>query len=157
MLDSLRQRTDFKLSLAKTTKEKSEVLEPIASLLAYLVYREVAELDCDHILSWLFMNSIHNRNFIFGSKSVGLLDLYTDVEGSNVMHVAALRGLARAVGTMISLGFKESLDARGRRPMDLAIENGKVRVIFMLMENEQKRKRRVIWSWKESAWRMTGA
>jgi ankyrin repeat protein len=146
LLNSLFQRTGFKLSFARTAAEKSEVLQPVASLLARLIYREIADLDTEHVLDWLlFFHVNRGPSFIFGSKSVNLLEMYTDEGGSNAMHVAAAKRRFKAVGLMISLGFKKDvLDALGRSPWDIAKLKGRLKVLFMLMSEGERKKRRII-------------
>jgi hypothetical protein len=151
VLNSVLQRTEFSLSLAKTAKEKSEILHPITSHMASLIYRELADLNTDHVLSWLILIADRDRNFVLAS--IKALETYTDGEGSNAMHVAALNGHARAVGIMIYLGLnKDILDSRGRSPADLALANKRGRASIALTRansdgGDAEKRRRAIWSW----------
>jgi hypothetical protein len=156
LLSTMRQQTEFKLSPDKTAAEKSGVLQPVASLLARIIYREIADQDSEHVLAWLFKSSIHDPNFIFGSKSVNLLELYTGKGGGNAMHVAAAKGNVRAIGLMIPLGFKKDvLDALGRSPWDLAELEERLKVLFLLMSEGERMERRIIWSWQKVGWQLT--
>jgi ankyrin repeat protein len=153
LLNSFKERTEFKLSIAKTKSEKSEILRAAGSVLARLMYHECAQLSSDNTISWILLNSTRDRGFIFGTRSIKLWEMYVDQEGCSAMHIAAKKGQSRAFGKMLAMKFPvDMVDAYGRTPKDLAKSNNRLKVLFLLMDKKDKLGPRVIWCWDDMRW-----
>ena len=82
------------------------------------------------VVSWLSWKSNRDSNFIFGPKSLNLINLHRDLEGRTAIHVAAIKGQANNVLKMLSFGCSlEDTDAAGRTPRALAEKEGQLKVI----------------------------